>query len=100
VSDARTARDTGLSREVLWIRKSTFVERKVEQYDRQGHLFKVMELEDLLVEAATGKAFPRERRIRNLQSGASSTARFEDVRVDEGLPQDIFNPARLSDRPS
>jgi hypothetical protein len=100
VPDARTARDTGLSREVMWIRKSTFVERKVEQYDRQGRLLKEMELEDLFIDAATGKAFPRERRIRNVQSGATSTARFEDVRVNAGLPADTFNPARLSDRPS
>jgi uncharacterized protein len=96
--DPRLARETGLGREVLFIRRSSFVERRVEQFDRRGQLLKVMDLPRVFFDPASAKSFPLERRIRNVQSGAMSTALFDEVRTDQGLAAELFSPARLADR--
>ena len=95
--DPRLARDSGLAREILWILRTSFVERKVEQYDRRNHLLKVMELPRIFVDSATGKVFPIERRILNVQSGTISTAIFKVIRPNVGLSPDLFTPRHLTD---
>lgn len=95
---ARIARDAGLGREVLWLRAGSLIERRVEQFDLRGRLLKVIDFDRILVDSRSGKSFPLERRIRNVQSGATSAASFRDVRTNQGLPADLFSPSRLSDR--
>jgi hypothetical protein len=96
--ETRLARDTGLGRQVLWLRRSNLVERRVEQYDRYGTLLKVMDVPRLFEDAKTAKVFALERRLRNLRSGVVSTAVFENVEVNHGMTADLFSPVRLSDR--
>jgi hypothetical protein len=96
--EPRFVRDSGLAREVLWLRKASFVERRVEQYDRRGQLLKIIDLQRVFFDPRSGKSFPIERRIRNMQSGATSIAVFEGVRPNVGLSPDLFSPAHLADR--
>jgi len=96
--EPRLVRNTGLGREVLWLRRQNLVERKVEQYDRHVALLKVLDVPRLFTDPASGKVFAVERRIRNVQSGVVSTASFENVEVNRGLGTEPFSPARLSDR--
>jgi hypothetical protein len=96
--EPRLIRAAGVSREVLWLRASNLVERRIEQYDRRDALLKIIDLPTVFVDAASGKVFPVDRRVRNVQTGASSTAVFEDIVVDRGVPTDLFSPARLGDR--
>jgi uncharacterized protein len=95
--DAALARNTGLSREVRWLEQESLVERRVEQYDRRGKLLKVLDNERWM-QSAGGKWLPRQRTIRNVQTGTTSTALFENVEVGVGLPQSIFVPNSLGDR--
>lgn len=96
--EAKLVRDGGVGRQVLWLRRDNLVERKIEQYDRRNELSKVIDVPRLFTDAATGKVFALERRIRNVRSGAHSLATFENVVVNAGVPRDVFTPARLGDR--
>jgi outer membrane lipoprotein-sorting protein len=96
--DEKLVRDSGLGRQVLWLRQKGLAERKVEQYDRRGTLLKVIDLPRLFTDPATGKVFAVERQVRNVRSGAQSVALFENVTVNANIPADLFSPARLADR--
>ncbi len=95
--DQRLVRDTGLGKQVLWLRQSNLVERKVEQYDRRGAVLKVIEIPRLFHDAASGKFFAVERHAQNVQTGARSVAVFENVRVNRGMTADVFTPVRLAE---
>lgn len=95
--DQRLVRDTGLSKQLLWLRKSNLIERKFEQYDRRGELLKVIEVPRLFNDPASGKFFAVERRVQNVQTGAQSVAVFENVRVNSGMSADLFTPVRLAE---
>lgn len=95
--EPRLVRDTGLSKQVLWLRRDNLVERKIEQYDRRGALLKVIEVPRLHHDAASGKFFAVERRVENVQTGARSVAMFENLRVNRGVSADAFTPVRLAD---
>jgi hypothetical protein len=94
----RLERDAGLRRQVLWLRHGSLVERRIEQYDRRGTLLKVIDVLRPFTDPASGKVFALERRLRNVQSGATSTAVFENVEVTQGMSADLFSPVHLGDR--
>ncbi len=89
-------RDTGLSRQVLWLRKSNLMERQVEQYDRQGELLKVIDVPRWL-DVGGGKFwYPLERVIQNRQTGVSSKVLFSNVETGTGVSADLFGPQHLA----
>jgi hypothetical protein len=91
------AKDTGLGRQVRWIAKDTGVELRVEQHDPEGVLQKVLE-NDRWMGAVNGTRWmARERRIRNVQSGAHSTATWDQVQVGAGIDPSLFSPVKMAD---
>jgi uncharacterized protein len=96
--DRQLARDSGLGREIHWLERDRLVERRVEQYDRAGRLLKVMELDRWMATAGGKRWLPLERRIRNVQDGASSRAVFENIEVGIGLPSDLFTSKHMAER--
>jgi outer membrane lipoprotein-sorting protein len=97
--EPKLVRDTGLSKQVLWLRKSTLVERRVEQYDRRGALLKIMEITRVFTDPQGSHYFGSERNIRNAQSGVTSAVVFENILVNRGMPADLFTTAHLGELP-
>src|SRR5262245_35421119 len=75
--DAALAKDTGIGRQVRWLAQDTGVELRVEQHDPEGTLVKILDNDRWMGAVNDSRWIPRERRIRNLQSGAQSTATWD-----------------------
>jgi hypothetical protein len=91
-------RRNGLGRQVLWIGKRDFLERRIEQHDPAGELLKIMELGRWAALMEGRKWLPLERRIRNVQTGAWSSVVFEHVEAGVGIDAATFRPQHLADR--
>ncbi len=96
--DPALARDTGIGRQVRWLANDTGVELRVEQHDPEGALLKVLENDRWMGAVNETRWMPRERRIRNVQSGAYSTATWEQVEVGVGIDPSLFSPVKMADR--
>ena len=95
--DPALARDTGVGRQVRWLAKDTGVELRVEQHDLDGALLKVLDNDRWKAAVDGTRWMPCERRIRNVQSGAKSTANWDEVEVGTGIDPALFSPVRMGD---
>jgi hypothetical protein len=96
--DAALARDTGLGRQVRWLAKDTGVELRVEQHDPEGTLLKILDNDRWMSAVDASRWIPLERRIRNVQTGAYSTATWDQVEVGVGIDPSLFSPVKMGDR--
>ncbi|MGH7342535.1 MAG: outer membrane lipoprotein-sorting protein [Candidatus Rokuibacteriota bacterium] len=92
------ARDTGLGRQVRWLAKDTGVELRVEQHDPEGTLVKVLDNDRWMAAVNETRWMPRERRIRNVQTGAESKATWDAIEVGVGIDPSLFSPVKMGDR--
>jgi hypothetical protein len=95
--DAALAKDTGLGRQVRWLAKDTGVELRVEQHDPDGALLKVLDNDRWMSAVNDTRWMPRERRIRNVQTGAYSTAAWDAIEVGAGIDPTLFSPVKMAD---
>jgi hypothetical protein len=96
--DATVERRAGLGKQTLWLGRADGLERRIDQYDRSGNLLKVVELGGWTGVVGGRKWLALERRIRNVQSGASSAIVFEHAEAGVGVAADAFTPQHLADR--
>jgi hypothetical protein len=96
--DPAIARDTGLGRQVRWLAKDTGIELRVEQHDPDGALLKVLDTDRWMGAVNDTRWMPRERRIRNVQTSAHSTATWQEVEVGVGIDPSLFSPVKMADR--
>lgn len=71
--------------------------RRMDVLDGEGRVLRSMVLDDF-VEVSGGRAFPRSYDLRIPATGQHTRLRFEGIRVDEGLPDRLFQPLRLGGR--
>lgn len=89
-------KDYGYARRVAWIRKSNFMEKKVEYDDAAGRPLKtqlVPEVKEVDPEAHRWWALRRE--VINHQTGHRTILAFEALDVTKPVPDDFFTPRYL-----
>ena len=91
-----TERNTGLGKQLLWLGQHDALERRVEQFDRSGTLFKIMDVGDWKP-VTHDTWFPATRHIRNLESGGASHAAFSDIEATTTLSDLAFSPQHMTD---
>ena len=77
----------------MWIRKDNFIPVKAEYYDKQGKLYKVMEV--LKIENIQGYPTVTKSVVRNLATGGKTELTFSDIKYDIGLRDRIFTERYL-----
>lgn len=72
----------------VWIDKDTFLPRKAEYIDRQGHLYRRVTAQQ--VESVQGHPTVMESVVEDLKTGGKTVNRFSNVAYDIGLNERIF----------
>ena len=75
-------------RALTWIEQDTKLGRRMELYDRNDTLVKVMEV--LLAEERQGRLTPIQSRMTTVGADTSTTVHVEIVRYDEPIPPSVF----------
>lgn len=81
------------SRMVQYIDKSTFVNYKLELYDKRGTHVKTMEV--LKVEDVQGRLTPMITKLSTLAAGTSTSINVQIIKYDDNIPEQVFTPAYL-----
>ncbi len=86
-----TAIDLGSSQygyRISWIDKNSYVPVKLEMYDKNGDLYKVMTVSKL--DNVNGYWIPTEDTMENVQTGHSTTIKVLQIEVDKTLSDKMF----------
>ena len=85
-----TPKDSGYqySKMIHWIDKETFVNYKIELYDRRGNQIKVFE--SLEFKEYQGRLTPVETRMTTIAAGTSTTIYVDIIRYDDNIPDVVF----------
>jgi hypothetical protein len=92
----RVKGDSGYARRMSWVRKDNFVAVRGEFWDEAGRPLKTTrarELRQIDVAANRWQAMLIE--ARNVQTGHSTTIRIDDLKVNQGIPDDRFTTRAL-----
>jgi outer membrane lipoprotein-sorting protein len=81
------------SQVISWVRMANNVEKKVEFYDRQGDLLKVLVLSD--VEEIEGFWTPLRMEMDNLQEKHQTVLEFSEFKYNTGIQDNIFRQSTL-----
>ena len=81
------------SKTVSWIEKERFLSYKVELYNRQGEMVKIMEMSNFVDKQ--GRLTPMQTRISSVREGTSTTIYLEDIKYDVNIPDAFFTPTNL-----
>ena len=76
------------SKMVSWIDTKPFVAYKLELYDHQNQLVKVMEVQDL--KDMQGRLTPMLSKMTSVQNGTSTTLSVEIIKYDDPIPEGVF----------
>jgi outer membrane lipoprotein-sorting protein len=83
--------DSGYSKRVSWISKSSFVSVKGRFYGTNGELLKETSSSDIReVDAATNRWQPMKMEADNLQTGHKTVITFENYKVNQGVSAELF----------
>jgi hypothetical protein len=89
-------KDYGYGKKTAWIRKSNFMEKKVEYLDTAGRPLKTMLVPEVVeVDAAAHKWWATKREVRNHQTGHSTLLTFENLDVKKPVGEDFFTTRYL-----
>lgn len=87
-------RDSGYTRQVIWMDQAEYRPYKIEFYDRKQSLLKTLVLADY--QQYLGKFWrPGKLEMVNHQTGKSTTLTFKDYKFKSGLKERDFDPASL-----
>ncbi len=89
-------KDTKYSKIVRWIRKDIFTTIRAEYYDKDGELWKVLEVPEH--EYIGGVWFATRMIMRDVQIDHTSEMRFENLQINVGLKPSLFSPRSLRRR--
>jgi hypothetical protein len=73
---------------ISWIDIKTLVAYKLELYDHQDRLVKVMEVQDL--KDIQGRLTPTLSKMSSVQNGTSTTLSVEILKYDDPIPEGVF----------
>ncbi len=89
-------KDYGYGKKTAWIRKSNFMEKKVEYLDTAGRPLKTMVVPEIVeVDAAAHKWWAMRREVKNHQTGHSTLLMFENVDTKKPVGDDFFTTRYL-----
>jgi len=89
-------KDYGYGKKTGWIRKSNFMEKKVEFLDTAGRPLKTMLVPEVVeVDAAARKWWATKREVRNHQTGHSTRLTFEHLDTKKPVGNDFFTTRYL-----
>jgi hypothetical protein len=89
-------KDYGYAKKIAWIRKSNFVEKKVEYFDTAGRPLKTMVVPEAQeVDPANHKWWATRREIRNYQTGHSTLLEFTFLDPKQPIGEDFFTTRYL-----
>ena len=89
-------KDYGYGKKTSWIRKSNFMEKKVEFMDTGGRPLKTMVVPEIVeVDAAGHKWWALKREVKNLQTGHSTLLIFENLDTKKPVGEDFFTTRYL-----
>jgi hypothetical protein len=78
---------------VHYIDKVTFVNYKIELYDKKGTHVKTMEV--LKLEDVQGRLTPMVTKLSTFAAGTSTSINVQIVKYDDNIPEQVFTPAYL-----
>ena len=73
---------------MVWVDKATMYPIHTEMYDKNDKLVKVLEV--LNIQKIDGYDMPMENKLKNVQTGHSTTLKIIKVEVDKPLPDRVF----------
>jgi len=89
-------KDYGYGKKTAWIRKSNFMEKKVEYLDAGGRPLKTMLAPEVVeVDAAAHKWWATKREVKNHQTGHSTSLTFEHLDTKKPVGEDFFTTRYL-----
>jgi hypothetical protein len=95
-SSEQIRKDYGYGKKTSWIRKSNFMEKKVEFLDTGGRPLKTMVVPEVVeVDAAARKWWATRREVRNHQTGHSTLLIFENLDTKKPVGEDFFTTRYL-----
>ena len=90
---ARDPEDSQYSYRITWFDTASFVPVKVEMYDKQETLLKVLSVE--VLEQVQGYWTPLQTLMENVQTGHATRLTFKKIVYDEPLPDALFSTSFL-----
>jgi hypothetical protein len=84
----------GFSRKVVYIEKSTYLMQKMEYYDLDGELYKVMTVSDYRKQS-NGSYFAYNMSIENLQTNRKSVMQVDKFQMGSSMNESSFSAAKL-----
>jgi len=93
-SDPDKLENYGFSRKVSFIGMKDYCVRKMEFYNREGELFKIMEIKDFRI-ITGGNYMITEMTSRNLSNGRSSSMKFSEVQIPFKVEESYFSIQNL-----
>jgi len=89
-------KDYGYGKKTSWVRKSNFMEKKVEFLDAGGRPLKTMVVPEIVeVDAANHKWWALKREVKNLQTGHGTLLTFENLDTKKPVGDDFFTTRYL-----
>ena len=79
---------------MVWVDKATMYPVHTEMYDKNDKLVKVLEV--LNIQKISGYDTPMENKLKNVQTGHSTTLKIVKLEVDQPLPDRVFTQNFLS----
>lgn len=89
-------KDYGYSKRIAWIRKSNFMEKKVDYFDTAGRPLKTQVVPEVIeVDPTAHKWWATRREVLNHQTGHRTLLSFENLDVTKPVPEDFFTARYL-----
>jgi len=86
--------ENGFSRKVITVEKNTYLTQRVEYYDFDGELLKIMNISDYKKQT-NGGYFAFRMDMQNTQSGRRSVLIIDKLQLGSGLSENSFAAATL-----
>jgi hypothetical protein len=97
LKDKAMAYENGFSFKIAWIEKGNYLTHKVEYYNLEGKLFKVMEISDYRIQP-NGKYFSLRMEVSNLENNRRSLLITDKFQLGSKLPEESFSVAALENQ--
>jgi len=92
--DENIAAENGFKSKIAYIEKNNYLTHKVEYYDQNNELFKIMTI-SAYKKQTNGKFFAYTMEVRNLQSNRRSVMQVDAFQLGSNLMEEHFSPTNL-----
>jgi len=92
--DENIAAENGFKSKIAYIEKNNYLTHKVEYYDQNNELFKIMTI-SAYKKQTNGKFFAYTMEVRNLQSNRRSFMQVDAFQLGSNLMEEHFSPTNL-----